>query len=85
MLTENSLANVFFVGGVGIFKKLFDVICVCQTGKVYKRPIILYGKDFWQPIKEKIDSKLLSYGFISEKDIYLTKVIDKKKILMILY
>ncbi|MCS7151841.1 MAG: 4-alpha-glucanotransferase [Endomicrobia bacterium] len=75
LLTENSLCNIFFVGGVGTFKKLFGLLCSIQTGTVYRRPIYVFGRNFWQPIKNVIDNKLLYYKMISQENTKLWEVV----------
>jgi len=64
-----SIALVCFPGGFGTLDELFEVMTLQQTGKVRKRPILLFGREFWSRL---IDFQLLiDTGMISEGDLDL--------------
>jgi uncharacterized protein (TIGR00730 family) len=50
MLTAPSQAYVYFPGGFGTLDELFQVLKESSIGFTQKVPIILVGKDFWQPL-----------------------------------
>ncbi len=61
-----SIALVCFPGGFGTLDELFEVMTLKQTGKVRKRPILLFGRDFWTRL---IDFDLLvETGMIGAED-----------------
>ena len=43
-------------GGFGTMDEVFEVMTLVQTGKCRKRPILLFGRDFWSRL---IDFDLL--------------------------
>jgi uncharacterized protein (TIGR00730 family) len=64
-----SIALVCFPGGFGTLDELFEVMTLQQTGKVRRRPILLFGREFWQRL---IDfDVLVQTGMISPEDIGL--------------
>ena len=55
---------------------MFEVITLIQTGKMKGFPVILMGKEYWNPLLDFIKESLLKRGAISEKDINLIHVTD---------
>jgi len=61
-----SIALVCFPGGFGTLDELFETMTLVQTGKSRKRPILLFGRDFWERL---IDFQhLVDTGLISPQD-----------------
>lgn len=50
MLVKYSYAFVAMPGGFGTLDELFEVATLIQTGKVKNFPVVLMGKDYWQPM-----------------------------------
>ena len=69
-----SIGLVCFPGGFGTLDEMFEVLTLMQTGKCRKRPILLFGRDFW--------SKLINFdwlvetGMISALDLDLFKFVE---------
>jgi uncharacterized protein (TIGR00730 family) len=61
-----SVALVCFPGGFGTLDELFETMTLVQTGKSRRRPILLFGREFWTRL---IDFDLLiETGMISPED-----------------
>jgi hypothetical protein len=69
-----SIALVCFPGGFGTLDELFEVMTLQQTGKVRKRPILLFGREFWSRL---IDFELLiDSGMIAAGDLQLFNYVE---------
>jgi hypothetical protein len=67
-------AVVTFPGGYGTLDELFDALCLVQTRKVERMPIILVGKEFWRRV---IDFDfLVEEGVIGPGDIDLFNMVE---------
>ncbi|OGG69999.1 Rossman fold protein, TIGR00730 family [Candidatus Kaiserbacteria bacterium RIFCSPLOWO2_02_FULL_45_11b] len=77
MLTFASEVYVYFPGGFGTLDELFEIITLIQTKKIEKLPVILYGRDFWEPLIRFFEKDLLKkYKTISKEDLELFHVTD---------
>jgi uncharacterized protein (TIGR00730 family) len=69
-----SIALVCFPGGFGTLDELFETLTLTQTGKSRKRPILLFGRDFWTRL---IDFELLiDTGMIGAHDVKLFHFVE---------
>jgi hypothetical protein len=75
MLVKYSYAFVVMPGGFGTVDELFESLTLIQTGKVQDFPVVLMGKEFWQPLLAQIDH-MNDTGMISPGDLDLLLVTD---------
>jgi len=69
-----SIALVCFPGGFGTLDELFETMTLIQTGKCRRRPILLFGREFWSRL---INFELLiDTGMISPDDINLFHYVE---------
>ncbi len=77
MLAFASEVYIYFPGGFGTFDELFELLTLIQTKKIEQIPIVLFGKDFWTPFLELIDTKMIKeYKTIGKEDMALIHVVD---------
>ena len=77
MLSCASEVYVFFPGGFGTLDELFEMLTLVQTRVVDPVPIILYGKEYWDPLIDFIREHLRDkHMTISKEDIDLFVVMD---------
>ena len=69
-----SIALACFPGGFGTLDELFEVMTLIQTGKCRRRPILLFGREFWSKL---IDFELLiDTGMIGPGDVNLFHYVE---------
>jgi uncharacterized protein (TIGR00730 family) len=69
-----SIALVCFPGGFGTMDELFEVLTLVQTGKCRKRPILLFGREFWSRLINF--DVLVESGMISPDDVHLFQYVE---------
>ena len=76
MLTSPANAFVYFPGGFGTMDEFFEVVDNMELGMMVKSPIVLVGKEFWQPLVDFLRSKCCSLGSITEDQIDSWHLVD---------
>jgi uncharacterized protein (TIGR00730 family) len=69
-----SIGLLCFPGGFGTLDEMFEVLTLIQTGKCRRRPILLFGREFWSKL---INFELLvETGMISAVDLQLFRFVE---------
>jgi uncharacterized protein (TIGR00730 family) len=78
MLDFSAEAYIFFPGGYGTLDEFFELVTLVQTGKVSPdAPILLIGRDYWDPLVQWIDDVLLHrLHAVSPQDLRLWTLTD---------
>jgi uncharacterized protein (TIGR00730 family) len=71
-MRANALA--VFPGGFGTFDELFELLTLVQTSKASPRPIVLFGRAFWQAAVNF--PLLVEHGMVDERDLTLFEMVD---------
>ena len=69
-----SIALVCFPGGFGTLDELFETLTLIQTGKCRKRPVLLFGREFWTRLINF--DHLVETGMISPEDVHLFRFVE---------
>ena len=76
MLVKYSYAFVALPGGFGTLDEIFETATLIQTGKIQDFPLVLIGKEFWQPLLDFFHHRLIREGTIEPADIQRLLVTD---------
>ncbi len=77
MLTYASEVYVYFPGGFGTLDEFFEIVTLVQSKKIRKIPIILFGKEYWEPLLAFIEKTLYQeHAAIDESDMKLYTLVD---------
>src|SRR3954463_1086293 len=76
MFIKYSVAFIIFPGGFGTLDELFEALTLIQTGKIYRFPVILFGRYYWAGLLRWLQARVLTEGKISEGDLDLMLVTD---------
>jgi hypothetical protein len=72
MLSFASQLYVFHPGGFGTLDEFFELVTLVQTKKIQAVPIILVGRDYWEPLLKWFETDLYKkYQTISKEDLSL--------------
>lgn len=75
MLIKYSYAFIVMPGGVGTMDELFEAITLIQTKKILSFPVVLMGKEYWEPLVEFME-RMVDAGTISSEDLGLLLLTD---------
>ena len=67
VLVRYSYAFIVLPGGAGTLDEMFETMTLIQTGKLRDFPIILMGKDYWQPLMDFV-YRMADEGTLSPSD-----------------
>ena len=68
MLVKYSYAFVVMPGGFGTLDELWEIATLVQTRKVVDFPIVLMGREFWEPMIDFLRDRMIPEGTISPED-----------------
>lgn len=69
MLVKYSYAFVALPGGFGTLDELFECATLVQTGKIEGFPIVLVGKEFWEPMLRFLRERMVEHRTIDRADV----------------
>jgi len=77
MLTYASEAYVYFPGGFGTLDEFFEIVTLVQTKKIRKVPIVLFEREYWEPLLSFIEKTIYrEHAAIDKGDMQLYTLVD---------
>lgn len=77
MLVYASEVYICFPGGFGTLDEFFEIVTLVQTKKIRKVPILLFGKQYWEPLLTFIEKTLYQErAAIDREDMTLYTLVD---------
>lgn len=76
MLVKYSYAFVALPGGFGTLDEIFEVAVLVQTQKIREFPIVLMGREYWQPLLDFFRDRLVRLGTVDPMDVGCLTVTD---------
>lgn len=67
---------VFFPGSLGTMHNLFEILTLLETKKLSGVKVVLYGKEFWEPVRDVINTMYTDFKTISQTDKELVSIIN---------
>ncbi|MEO7923428.1 MAG: TIGR00730 family Rossman fold protein [Chitinophagaceae bacterium] len=75
LLVKYSYAFIIMPGGFGTMDEFFETLTLVQTKSISQFPIVLFGKEYYQPLLDNIEW-MSQQGTISKEDMNLVLVTD---------
>lgn len=76
MFVKYATGYVCMPGGFGTLDEFFEALTLIQTNKIYPLPLVLFGTEYWAPIMDFMNTKMLEYKTISPEDLKIIKQTD---------
>lgn len=75
ILIKYSYAFIIMPGGFGTMDELFETLTLVQTKTIHGFPVVLFGKEFYEPLMDVLHH-MAEKGTISEEDMSLVLLTD---------
>jgi hypothetical protein len=69
MLVKYSYGFVVLPGGFGTLDEVFETATLIQTGKIANFPLVLMGREYWQPLFDMMRGTMVAAGTIQASDV----------------
>jgi hypothetical protein len=69
MLIKYSYAFIAMPGGFGTMDEIFELATLVQTGKIEPYPLVMMGREYWQPLFQLLQSRMFREATVSPDEI----------------
>lgn len=76
LLIRYSIGFIIFPGGIGTLDELFEVLNLLKHHRIPPIPVILIGKEYWQPLLDWFINSALKHEFILPEHLTLFTITD---------
>ena len=76
MFVKYSEGAIVFPGGFGTLDESFELLTLVQTHKIARKPMVLFGSDYWRGLLDWLEGTAVDAGCISPLDPELFEVTD---------
>jgi uncharacterized protein (TIGR00730 family) len=81
-LSFSAEAYLFFPGGFGTLDEFLEILTLVQTAKIPRAPIILVGKDYWEPLQNFFKEVLLEHKTVDDEEMYFYTITDDDDLIL---
>jgi uncharacterized protein (TIGR00730 family) len=71
-----AIGFVVLPGGLGTLDELFEALVLIQTGKVRLFPVVLVGREHWEPLLQWLEDRLVGEGYLLPDELSLVSLCD---------
>jgi len=68
---------IFFPGGFGTNDELMEALCLIQTGRSPKVPLVLVGRDYWEGLLGWFSKTLVAGNYITPEDLARVTLVEE--------
>ncbi len=79
MFVKYAMGYVCMPGGFGTLDEFFEALTLIQTHKIYPFPLILFGAEYWAPLRDFMENSMLKNNTVSAEDLELIQVTDDQE------
>lgn len=77
MFVKYAAGFIFFPGGFGTNDELQEILCLVQTGRTRRVPLVLVGADYWGGYLDWLKGTIAAGSYIDSSDLDLLTLVEE--------